>query len=163
MQVLVATVDYILGLGEEKKKDFIKYVTELSKAYALCVTTAEAEKINVEIGFFKAVKSGLIKLMTEVGTKKTQDQLDVAIKQLISKSIISDEVVDVLGSVGLNRPDISILSDEFLEEVKGLKQKNLAVELLNRLLQGKVKAVARRNLVQSRKFSEMLENSKPSH
>lgn len=159
MQVLVATVDYILGLGEGKKKDFIKYVTELAKAYALCATTEEAEKLNVEIGFFKAVKSGLIKLMTEVGTKKTQDQLDIAIKQLISKSIISDEIVDILGSVGLNRPDISILSDEFLEEVKGLKQKNLAVELLNRLLQGKVKAVARRNLVQSRKFSEMLENS----
>ncbi|MGF7186455.1 type I restriction enzyme R subunit [Desulfitispora alkaliphila] len=159
MNVIVATVDYVLGLGEEKKKDFIKYVTELSKAYSLCATTEEAKKINVEIGFFKAVKAGIVKLMSAGGKTKTQEQVDSAINQLISKSIISDEVVDVLGSVGLNKPDLSILSDEFLEEVRGLKQKNLAVELLKRLLQGKVKSVSKRNLVQSRKFSELLENS----
>ena len=78
---------------------------------------------------------------------------------MISKSIISEEVVDILGAIGLDKPNLAILSDEFLEEVRGLPQKNLAVELLKRLLAGKVKAISRRNLVQSRKFSEMLENA----
>ncbi|WP_427339968.1 type I restriction enzyme endonuclease domain-containing protein [Caloranaerobacter sp. DY30410] len=134
MQMIVATVDYIIGLGERAKKDFIKYVTELSKAYALCATTEEAEKLNLEIGFFKAVKSGIIKMIPTSNKKKTRSQLDKQISQLISKSIISEEVVDILDAIGLNKPNIAILSDEFLEEVKGLKHKNLAVELLNRLL-----------------------------
>ncbi|CEO89274.1 type I restriction endonuclease subunit R [Syntrophaceticus schinkii] len=159
MQTIVATIDYILGLGEEAKKDFINYVTALSKAYALCSTTDEAEKLNVEIGFFKAVKSGIIK-MIPVGTqKKTKAQIDYQLNQLISKSVISEEVVDIFGAVGLDKPNIAILSDEFLEEVKGLPHKNLAVELLKRLLAGEVKAISRRNLIQSRKFSEMLENA----
>lgn len=91
--------------------------------------------------------------------KQTPYQLDQRIKLLISKSIISEEVVDILEAVGLNKPNIAILSDEFLEEVKGLKHKNLAVELLKRLLKDKVKTIYSRNLVQSRKFSEMLENT----
>jgi type I restriction enzyme R subunit len=158
MQAIVETVDVILGLGEQPKKDFIRLVTEMSKAHALCATEYEAERLNVEIGFFKAVRSGIIKLIpTESQGKKTGAQLDAQINQLISKSIISDEVVDILEAVGLKKPNISILSDQFLEEVKGLKQKNLAVELLNRLLTGKVKAISRRNLVQSKRFSEMLE------
>lgn len=160
MQAIVETLDYILGLGEQPKKDFIKYVTEMSKAYALCATEPEAEQLNIELGFFKAVKSGLIKIITPSNHKrKTIKQLDAQLNQLISKSIISEEVVDILGAVGLNKPNIAILSDAFLEEVKGLKQKNLAVELLNRLLSGKVKSVARKNYVQSKKFSEMLEQS----
>ncbi|UPM54525.1 type I restriction endonuclease subunit R [Gottfriedia acidiceleris] len=160
MQAIVETVDFILGHGEQLKKDFIKYVTEMAKAYALCTTEPEAERLNIELGFFKAVKSGLIKIITPENQKrKTVKQLDVQLNQLISKSIISEEVVDILSAVGLNKPNIAILSDEFLEEVKGLKQKNLAVELLNRLLNGKVKTVARRNYVQSKKFSEMLEQS----
>ena len=91
--------------------------------------------------------------------KKTSTQLDAQINQLVSKSIISEEVVDILGEVGLKKPNIAILSDEFLDEVKGLEHKNLAVELLNRLLKGKVKAISRKNLIQSKKFSEMLENT----
>jgi type I restriction enzyme R subunit len=113
----------------------------------------------VEIGFFKAVKSGIIKMIPDQQKKKTSTQLDAQINQLISKSIISEEVIDILGEVGLQKPNIAILSDEFLEEVKGLKHKNLAVELLNRLLKGKVKAISRRNLIQSKKFSEMLEKT----
>lgn len=159
MKTIAAAVDYVLGLGEEAKKNYMKYVTELSKAYALCATTQEARKLNVEIGFLKAVKSGIIKLIPEHTGRKTLAQLDAQISQLVSKSIISEEVVDILEAVGLNKPDIAILSDEFLEEIKGLKHKNLAVELLKRLLKGKIKAVARRNLVQSRKFSEMLEQA----
>lgn len=157
MQVIVATIDHILGLGEQPKKDFIKYVTELAQAFALCATTMEAKKLNVEIGFFKAVKAGIIKMIPEDKRGKTPAQLDAQIKQLISKSIISEKVVDILEAVGLKKPNIAILSDEFLEEVKGMEYKNLAVELLRRLLQDKVKSIARKNLIQSRKFSEMLE------
>lgn len=159
MQAIVETVDYVLGLGEERKKDFLRLVTELSKAHALCATTERALDLAPEIAFFKAVKSGIIKLMPEEKKKRTSDQIDAQINQLISKSIISEEVVDIYEYLGLENPDISILSDTFLQEVRALKQKNVAVELLNRLLQGRIKSIERKNLVQSRKFSELLKNA----
>lgn len=159
MQAIVETIDFVLGQGEEVKKDFLKYTTELSRAYSLCATTDVAQKLNIEIGFLKAVKTGIIKMIPDEQKKKTSTQLDAQINQLISKSIISEEVIDIFAEVGLQKPDIAILSDEFLEEVKGLNHKNLAVELLNRLLKGKVKAISRRNLIQSKKFSEMLEKT----
>lgn len=159
MQVIVETMDYILGLREKRKKDYINFVTELCRAYSICSTTEEAKAVNVEIAFHKVVKAGLIKTLSDSNNKKTEAQLDAELNQLISKSISSNEVVDILQSAGLNRPDISILSDEFLAEVKDMKHRNLAVELLNRLLKGKIIAFARRNLVKSLKFSEMLENS----
>lgn len=159
MQAIVETIDFILSKDEIVKKDFLKYTTELAKAFSLCATTDTAQKLNVEIGFFKAVKSGIIKMIKPGTNKKTSSQLDAQINQLISKSIISEEVIDILEAIGLKKQNIAILSDEFLEEVKGLKHKNLAVELLNRLLKGKVRAISRRNLIQSKKFSDMLENS----
>ncbi|QQE74732.1 type I restriction endonuclease subunit R [Brevibacillus composti] len=159
MKAIVETVDYVLGLGDERKRNFLNWTTELARAYSLCATTASAEQVHVEISFFKAVKSGIVKLITTENKKKTTNELDAELNQLISKSIVSDEVVDILEAVGLQKPNIAILSDEFLEHVRGLKQKNLAVELLRRLLQGKVKAVSRTSLVQSRKFSEMLEEA----
>ena len=134
-------------------------VVEIGKAYALCSTSEQAQAINVEISYFKAVKSGIIKILPKDKQKKTKDQIEYEIGQLVSKSVISEEVVDIFASVGLNKPDISILSDEFLEEVKGLPQKNLALELLRRLLDGKIKAIAKKNVVQAKKFSEMLEAS----
>lgn len=159
MKAIVETVDYVLGLGEEGKRNFLNYVTELSRAFALCATTEEAQQASLEIGFFKAVKSGIVKIITTENKKKTTTELDAQLNQLISKSVISDQVVDILEAVGLRKPNIAILSDEFLEHVRGLKQKNLAVELLKRLLQGKVKAVSRINYIQSKKFSEMLEEA----
>lgn len=156
MRVITSTMDFILGLKENRKKDYIQLVSELTKAYSLCATTDIAESLNVEVGFHKAVKVAIVKLMGDDSRKKTVGQLDAELNQLISKSISSDEVVDILQSVGLSKPDISILSDEFLEEVRNLNQKNLAVELLNRLLAGKIKSFARHNLVNSKKFSEML-------
>jgi type I restriction enzyme R subunit len=111
----------------------------------------------VEVGFHKAVKVSLVKIINDENKRKTTSQLDSELNQLISKSISSNEVIDILSSVGLSKPDIAILSNEFLEEVKGMKQKNLAVELLNRLLKGSIKMFSRRNLVQSKKFSELLE------
>ncbi|WP_203289385.1 type I restriction endonuclease subunit R [Metabacillus sp. cB07] len=159
MKAIIETVDFVIGLGEEQKKLFLGLVTELAKAFALCSTEDEAQELNAEIGFFKAVKSGIIKLLPDEAKKKTSSQLDAQINQLISKSVISDEVVDIYSSLGLENPDISILSDQFLADVRALPQKNLAVELLNRLLQGKVKNVQRTNLVQAKKFSDLLSNA----
>jgi type I restriction enzyme R subunit len=159
VKAIVETVDYVLGLGDQGKKNFLNWTTELARVYALCATTAAAEQVNVEISFFKAVKSGIVKLITTENKKKTTNELDAQLNQLISKSVVSDEVVDILEAIGLQKPNIAILSDEFLEHVRGLKQKNLAVELLRRLLQGKVKAVSRTSVVQSKKFSEMLEEA----
>ncbi|WBL17460.1 type I restriction endonuclease subunit R [Sutcliffiella sp. NC1] len=156
MNAIVSTMDYVLGLEEVEKKRFINTVTELSKAFALCATTPEAQDLNADIGFFKAVKASLIKSIGDGSKKKTNAQMEAKINQLISKSVISEEVIDIYESLGIENPDISILSDKFLEDVKAMPHKNLAVELLNKLLNGKVKSVQRTNLIQARKFSEML-------
>ena len=134
-------------------------VVEIGKVYALCSPSEQAQAINVEISYFKAIQSGILKILPKGKQKKTKDQIEYEIGQLISKSVISEEVVDIFSSVGLNKPDISILSDEFLEEIKGLPQRNLALELLRRLLDDKIKAIAKKNVVQAKKFSEMLEAS----
>ena len=157
MACIVSGVDFVLGKPEDEKKEFLNLVVEIGKAYALCSTSEQAQAINVEISYFKAIKSGIIKILPKDKQKKTKDQIEYEIGQLVSKSVISEEVVDIFASVGLNKPDISILSDEFLEEVKGLPQKNLALELLRRLLDGKIKSIAKKNVVQAKKFSEMLE------
>jgi len=159
MDCIVKGVDFVLGKGEDDKKDFLNFVVEIGKAYALCSTSDKAQEINLEISFFKAIKAGIIKILPKDEPQKTKEQIEYEIGQLVSKSVISEEVVDILASVGLNKPDISILSDEFLEEVKGLPQKNLALELLRRLLDGKIKVIAKKNIVQAKKFSEMLEAS----
>ncbi|SCM82365.1 putative type I restriction enzyme HindVIIP R protein [uncultured Sporomusa sp.] len=157
MQAIVETMDYIIEFRDERKNDYIKLATELTRTYSLCATTDIAQRLNIEVGFHKAVKASLVKIISDDNKKKTTAQLDSELNQLISKSISSNEVVDILGSVGLSKPNIAILSDEFLEEVKGMKQKNLAVELLNRLLKGNIKSFSKRNLVQSKKFSELLD------
>lgn len=159
MTAIIATMDYILGLGDDEKRRFLNTVTELAKAFALCATTEEAQELNAEIGFFKAVKASLMKSIGDGSKRKTPAQMEAQLNQLISKSVISEEVVDIYKTLGIENPDISILSDQFLEDVKAMPHKNLAVELLNRLLNGKVKAVQRTNLIQARKFSEMLENA----
>ncbi len=159
MKAIIETMDYILGLGDDRKKEYLLLVAELSKAYALCSTTPVAEKLNTEIAFFKAVKAGLVKIIPEGKAKKTKKQIDYELQQLISKSIITEDMVDVFEAAGLNKPDIAILSDEFLEEVRGLKHKNLAVELLKRLLENKVRLFMKKNLTQSKAFSEKLKGS----
>lgn len=159
LQVIMETIDYVIGLREERKNEFLKFVSELSKAYSLCSTTEEAEKHNVEIGFFKSVRAGIIKLSTETTKKKSVDQLDRELNQLISKSLKSDKVIDIMAEIGLSKPDISILSEEFLEEFKKMEHKNVAIELLKRLIKGKLKMIARKTIVQSRQFSELLEDA----
>ena len=156
LQAIMETIDYIISLGEERKKDYLKLTSELSKAYSLCSTTEEAIKYNVEISFYKTVRAGLIKLTVEGSKKKTIDQLDIELNQLISKSLKSDEVIDILSEIGSDKPDISILSDEFLEGFKDMKYKNVAVELLKKLIEGKIRAFSRKTVIRSRLFSELL-------
>ena len=159
LKVIMETIDFVIGLREAGKKDFLKVSNELAKAYSLCSTTDEAKKYNIEIGFYKTVRAGIIKLSIDEDRKKTIDQLDAEINQLISQSLESGEVIDIMSEVGLNKPDISILSEEFLEEFKKMRHKNVAVELLRRLIEGKLRMIARKTIVQSRKFSEMLDEA----
>ena len=132
-------------------------MTDLSQAFALAVPHDEALRIRDDVGFFQAVRAVLAKSMP--GERKTDEELEHAIRQIISKAMVSDEVVDIFAAAGLKKPDISILSDEFLAEVQGMPQRNLAVELLQKLLKGEIKLRARRNVVQARSFAELLEQA----
>jgi type I restriction enzyme R subunit len=154
VSLLPTAQEHILTL-EDGKSRFLGSVTELSQAFALAVPHEKAIQVRDEVGFFRSVRAVLAKNLGD--GQKTEDELNMAIKQIISKAVVSDEVVDIFTAAGLKKPDISILSDEFLAEVKGMPQRNLAVELLRKLLKGEIKTRSLRNAVQSRKFSEMLE------
>lgn len=156
VSLLPQAQEHILA-QEDGKSRLMQAVTELSKAFALAVPHAEALRIRDDVGFFQAVRAVLAK--NEPGERKTSEDLDHAIRQIVSKAMVSDEVVDIFAAAGLKKPDISILSDEFLAEVRGMPQRNLAVELLQKLLKGEIKVRSRRNVVQSRAFSEMLEQA----
>jgi type I restriction enzyme R subunit len=156
MEIIASAMEHILAQKDGKER-FVKYTTELLWAFALSVPNEEALKIRDDVGFFQAVKSQLIKSTVTPG--KTQEELDTAIRQIVSKAIVSDKVVDIFDALGMRKPDISILSDEFLEEIKGMKQKNLAFELLKKLLNDEIKVRSRKNLVQSKSFADMLEKS----
>jgi type I restriction enzyme, R subunit len=136
---------------------FINEVSLLSKAFALAVPADEALRIRDEVGFFQAVRAGLVKY-SGIGAKSPED-LDLAIRQLVSKAIATDRVIDIFADAGLKKPEISILSDEFLAEVSDLPHKNLALELLRKLLNDEVKARSRKNVVEARSFLEMLEKT----
>lgn len=114
-------------------------------------------RIRDDVGFFQAVRSVLAK--NEPGERKTDEELDHAIRQIISRAVVSDQVVDIFAAAGIKKPDISILSDEFLAEVRGMPQRNLAVELLQKLLKGEIRTRSKRNVVQGRSFADMLEQS----
>lgn len=149
--------EHILTL-EKGQERFVKEVTALSQAFALAVPHPKALGIRDDVGYFQAVKAGLVKLESSAtGDKK--ENIESALKQLISQAVSSDEVVDVFAAAGLKKPDISILSEEFLAEVRGMKHKNLAFELLKRLLNDEIKIRSRKNLIQSRTFSAMLEEA----
>ena len=156
MSIMVMAEEYILKQKNGKER-LLKYVTQLSKAFALAVPHEEALKIRDDIGFFQAIRSRLAKF--EITDGKTEEELESAIKQIISKAIISDRVIDIFEAAGLKKPDISILSDEFLAEVKGMPHRNLAFELLKKLLNDEIKLRSRKNLIQGRSFAEMLEKA----
>lgn len=156
MVIITQAQEFILSQKNGKER-YLVYVTQLSQAFALSVPHPEALTIRDDVAVFQAVRARLAKY--ETGGGKTQDEIDSAIKQIISKAIVSDSVIDIFEAAGLKKPDISILSDEFLAEVKGMPHKNLAFELLKKLLSDEVKARLKRNLIQGRSFAEMLENA----
>ena len=154
--LLPAAQEHILN-QEDGKCRFSSGVTDLSRAFALCAAHDEAIRIRDDISFFQAVRAALVK---PSGERKSQEDLDSAIRQLVSKAITApDQVIDVFTAAGLKKPDISILSDQFLAEIRSLKHKNVAAELLEKLLKGEIKTRSKRNLVQSRAFSEMLKKA----
>jgi len=156
MVIITLAQEHILKQKNGKER-FLPYVTQLSQAFALSVPHQEALKIRDDVGFFQAVRARLAKY--ETGTGKTDEELDSAVKQIISKAVVSDKVIDIFEAAGLKKPDISILSDEFLAEVKGMPQKNLAFELLKKLLNDEIRVRFHKNLVQGRSFAEMLEKA----
>ncbi len=139
------------------KDRFMQAVTALTKAFALAVPHEKAIGIRDDVRFFQTVRAGLAKTTPAVG--KSQEELDFAVRQIVSKAVASEEVIDIFSAAGLKTPDISILSDEFLAEVRELPHKNLAFEVLKKLLNDEIKARSRKNLVQSRSFAEMLEQT----
>ena len=153
--LLPEAADHILGLGPDRKNKFFDSVTALTKAFSLCSTLDEAIGFREEIAFFQAVKAFIGK-PGESAKKFKNEQRELLIQQILSRAVASDEVLDIFSYAGLDRPNIGILSDEFLEEVKLMPQRNLAVELLERLLKNEIKARLKTNIVQSKKFSEML-------
>ena len=156
LSVLPAAQEYILAQDDGKAR-LLSAVTDLSQAFALAVPHMEALRIRDDVGFFQAVRAVLAK--GTPGERKTDEELEHAIRQIISKAVASDEVVDIFAAAGLKKPDISILSDEFLAEVRGIPQRNLAVELLRKLLAGEIRTRSKRNIVQARSFAELLEQA----
>ena len=135
----------------------LQAVKELSEAFALAVPHDETLRIRDAVGFFQAVRAALLKHIPD--SRKPPELLDHAIRQIVSNALASDEIVDIFAAAGLKKPDISILSDEFLGEIRGMPQRNLAVELLRKLLVGEIKTRSQRNVVQARSFTELLERS----
>lgn len=159
IRAITTGMNLVLGFDEKDQKEFKQFATELAKAHALCAATDEGKEVALEVSYFKAVKASLVKLDTKKVVKKSKQEMEARVNQLLEKSIISEEVIDVFDTLGIKRPDVSILSEEFLEEVKGMKEKNLAAEMLKKLLEGNLKAMERTNLVKSEKFSEKLKKT----
>jgi len=146
---------------EDGKARLIKAVNDLSKAFALAVPHESSLEIRDDVGFFQTVRSALAK--SEVEGRKSADELNLAIRLLVTKAVTPEGVVDIFVMAGLKKPNVSILSEEFLAEVRGMPQKNLAVELLRKLLNNEIKTRSKKNLVQSRSFAEMLQKSVKSY
>lgn len=155
LSIILQAEEHILGLQDGKSR-FVKEVTLLSQAFALSLPHESALAIKDEVAFFQAVKARLVKFEA-TGTGRTNEEIETAIKQIVDEALTSDKVIDIFDAAGISKPDISILSDEFLLEVQGMKHKNLALELLRRILNDEIKSRAKTNLVKSQKLLEMLE------
>jgi len=157
MSGIAQAMEFILGL-EDGKNRYVQAISALSKAFALAVPHEQAMAIRDEVGLFQEIRSVLVKA-TGPEPEKTADQMESAIRQLVSRAVYSTEVVDIFAAAGMEKPDISILSDEFLAEVRQLPHHNLAVELLKKLINDEIKTRMRKNVVQARSFAEMLEQA----
>lgn len=157
LKIILAAEEHILSL-ENGKKRFINEVTFLSRAFAIAVPHKHAMDVKDEVSFFQAVKARLAKFDT-AGSNKTNEEIETTIRQVIDKALVTGKVVDLFDAAGIKKPDISILSEEFLLEVKNMEHKNIALEVLRKLLNDEIKSRTKRNLVQSKSLMEMLESS----
>ncbi|ENC9822826.1 type I restriction endonuclease subunit R [Pseudomonas aeruginosa] len=155
-KLLAGAANHVLGLDDGKKR-FADNALAMSKAFTLCCTLDEAKAVREEVAFLQAIKVLLTKRDISA-KKKTDEERELAIRQIIGNAVVSGEVVDVFEAVGLDKPNIGLLDDEFLAEVRNLPVKNLAVELLERLLEGEIKSKFASNLAQEKKFSELLDS-----
>jgi len=155
-KALAGAANHVLGIKDGKKR-FADIAVAMSKAFTLCCTLDEAKAVREEVAFMQGVKVILTK-KDLTAQKKTDEQRELAIRQIINSAVVSESVVDIFDAVGLEKPNIGLLSDEFLAQVKNLPEKNLAVELLERLLEGEIKSRFASNVVQDKKFSELLLN-----
>jgi type I restriction enzyme, R subunit len=156
LALLPPAQEHIL-MQEDGKARLAQAVTELSRTFALAVPHEEALRIRDDVAFFQSIQATLAKAPAQ--GRPDRDDLDHAIRQLVSRAIASDQVIDIFAAAGLQKPDLSILSDEFLAEVRSLPYKNVAVELLRKLLADEIKTRSRSNVVQARSFAELLERS----
>lgn len=157
LSMILAAEEHILGL-EDGKKRYVNEVTALSKAFAIAVPHEQAMDVKEEVSFFQAVKARLVKF-DSTGSGKTDEEIETTIRQVVDQALVSEQVIDVFDAAGIKKPDISILSEDFLMELKGMEHKNVALEVLKKLLNDEIKSRLKKNLVQSRSFKEMLENS----
>lgn len=155
-KLLAGAANHVLGLKDGKKR-FADNALAMSKAFTLCCTLDEAKAVREEVAFLQAIKVLLTKRDISA-QKKTDEERELAIRQIIGNAVVSGEVVDVFEAVGLDKPNIGLLDDEFLADVRNLPEKNLAVELLERLLEGEIKSKFASNLAQEKKFSELLDS-----
>lgn len=157
LSMILGAEEHILGL-EDGKRRYINEVTALSKTFAIAIPHDQAMDVKDEVGFFQAVKARLVKF-DGTGSGRTDEELETTIRQVIDQALVSEKVIDVYDAAGIKKPDISVLSEEFLLELKGMAHKNVAIEVLKKLLNDEIKARARTNIVQSRSLMDMLEDS----
>ena len=157
LSLILAAEEHILGL-EDGKKRYINAVTALSKAFAIAIPHDQAMDVKDEVGFFQAVKARLVKF-DGTGSGRTDEELETTIRQVIDQALVSEKVIDVYDAAGIKKPDISVLSEDFMLELKGMQHKNVVIEVLKKLLNDEIKARARTNIVQSRSLMDMLEDS----
>jgi len=157
LSLILAAEEHILGL-EDGRKRYINEVTALSHAFAIAIPHEQAIDAKDEVSFFQAVKARLSKFDSP-GPGRTDEDVETIIRQVIDQALVSEQVIDVFDAAGIKKPDISILSEEFLLELKGMEHKNVALEVLKKLLNDEIRTRAKRNLVQSKSLMEMLETA----
>ena len=157
LSLILAAEEHVLGL-EDGKARYIREVTALSQAFAIAIPHEQAMDAKDEVGFFQAIKARLTKFDSP-SEGRSNEELETTIRQVIDQALVSEQVIDVFDAAGIKKPDISILSDEFLAELKDYEHKNIALEVMKKLLNDELKARAKKNLVQSKTLLEMLENA----
>ena len=158
LSVILSAEEHILGT-EDGKKRFINEVTALSRAFAIAIPDDRAMDAKDEVSFFQAVKARLAKFEGTESTGRTNEEIETTIRQVIDKALVSEQVVDVFDAAGIKKPDISILSEEFLMELKGMEHKNIALEVLKKILNDEIKSRLKKNLVKGRSLMELLESA----